>query len=395
MDYKTASVQELMERRSAIMQDLETADDARLNELETEARAIKEELETRKAAEQKRAAIRDAVAQGEGEKTKEFRAMPETKTRTVEEIRASREYEDAYVRYFKTNDPRECRALLTTNATDPAQGNSNTVPVPTYIDGRIRTAWEKDDLLSLINRTYLRGNVGVGFEVSATDAVIHAEGADAPAEEQLVLGTVTLIPQTIKKWIRISDEVLDMGGREFLDYIYDEITAKILKKLRETVINKVVTAPIAQTGVTTAVAVPGIVGAPSLDIVAKAIGYLSDEASDITIVMNRQTHAQFITAMAGNGFMFDPFMGHRVRYSSALPAYSAGTTAVWMIVGDLRAVQANFPNGDDVKLKLDDLTEAEADLVKIVGRLPVAVDVTRPGMLAKVVGAIAAGGGAG
>jgi len=48
-----------------------------------------------------------------------------------------------------------------------------------------------------------------------------------------------------------------------------------------------------------------------------------------------------------------------------------------------------------VKLKLDDLTEAEADLVKIVGRLPVAVDVTRPGMLAKVVGAIAAGGGAG
>ena len=382
MDYKNATVQELMERRSAIMQELETADDARLTELETEARAIKEELETRKAAEQKRAAIRDAVAQGEGEKTKEFRAMPETKTRTAEEIRGSREYEDAYVRYFKTNDDHECRALLTTNATNVAEGNSGTVPVPTYIDGRIRTAWEQDDLLSLINRTYLRGNVGVGFEISATAAAIHEEGADAPAEEQLILGTVTLVPKTIKKWIRISDEVLDMGGREFLDYIYDEITAKILKHLRERVVEVVKNAPAESDS--SRIGVPSITGAPSLDIVAKALGYLSDEASDIAVVMNRQTHAQFITAMAANGFMFDPFMGHIVRYSSALPAYSAGASGAWMIVGDLNAVQANFPNGDDVKLKLDDLTEAEADLVKVVGRLPVAVDITRPGMLVKV-----------
>lgn len=395
MDYKNASVQELMERRSAIMQELETADDAKLTELETEARAIKEELETRKAAEQKRAAIRDAVAQGEGEKTKEFRAMPEKKTRTAEEIRASREYEDAYVRYFKTHDDRECRALLTTNATDPAQGYSNTVPVPTYIDGRIRTAWEQDDLLSLINRTYIRGNVGVGFEISATDAAIHEEGADAPAEEQLVLGTVTLIPHTIKKWVRVSDEVLDMGGREFLDYIYDEITAKILGFLRHEVVGVVDNAPTASSN--SVVGVPTINGAPSLDIVARALGYLSDEASDITIVMNRQTHASFISAMASNGFMFDPFMGHRVRYSSALPAYSAAADGdeAWMIVGDLRAVQANFPNGDDVKLKLDDLTEAEADLVKIVGRLPVALGITRPGMLVNVIAATQGDGGAG
>ena len=382
MDYKNATVQELMERRSAIMQELETADDARLNELETEARAIKEELETRKAAEQKRAAIRYAVAQGDGEKTKEFRAMPETKTRTAEEIRGSREYEDAYVRYFKTNDPRECRTLLTEAAT-ASEGSSASVPVPTYIEGRIRTAWEQNDLLSLVNRTYIRGNVGVGFEFSATDAVIHEEGADAPAEEQLVLGTVTLYPQTIKKWIRVSDEVLDMRGREFLDYIYDEITAKILKKLRDDVVETLKNAATVSTP--SEIGVPKITGAPSLSIVAEALGQLTDEAEDITIVINRQTHADFITAMAANGYMFDPFMGHRVVYSNALNPYSAAVSnEVWMIVGDLRAVQVNFPNGDDVRLKYDDLTESEADLVKIVGRLPVAIGITQPGRLARV-----------
>lgn len=383
MDYKNASVQELMERRSAIMQELETADDARLNELEAEARTIKEELETRKAAEQKRAAIRDAVAQGEGEKKKEFRAMPETKTRTVEEIRSSREYEDAYARYFKTGDPRECRALLTVNAT-PSEGNSASVPVPTYIDGRIRTAWERDGLLSLINRTYIRGNVGVGFEVSATDAAIHAEGAAAPTEEQLILGTVTLIPQTIKKWIRVSDEVLDMGGREFLDYIYDEITAKIMKKLRDDAILAVLAA--AEESSATAVGVPTLESTLALDVVAKAAAELSDEADDITIVMSRTTHAAIIGLMAANGYAFDPFMGHRVVYSSYLDPYNASSEgAAYMIVGDLSAIQVNFPNGDDVKLKLDDLTEAEDDLVKIVGRLPVAIGITQPGKLAKVI----------
>lgn len=176
-----------------------------------------------------------------------------------------------------------------------------------------------------------------------------------------------------------------MGGREFLDYIYDEITAKILKFLRDRVVETIANSP--DTSTSEAIGAPVINGAPSLDIVAQALGQLSDEADDITIVMNRQTHAQFISAMVANGFMFDPFMGHRVRYSNVLPAYSAtlGPQGYpWMIVGDLRAVQVNFPNGDDVKLKYDDLTEAQADMVKIVGRLPVAIGVTQPGRLVNV-----------
>ena len=37
-------------------------------------------------------------------------------------------------------------------------------------------------------------------------------------------------PVSIKKWISISDEVVDLRGEAFLRYIYDEITYRIAKK---------------------------------------------------------------------------------------------------------------------------------------------------------------------
>lgn len=101
--------------------------------------------------------------------------------------------------------------------------------------------------------------------------------------------------------------------------------------------------------------------------------------------MNRLTHAAFIEAIAANGFLFDPFQGYKVHYSSDLPAYADATTGqTWMIVGDYAGATANFPAGDGVKLKYDDLTEAQADLIKIVGRMPIAIGITEPGRFVKV-----------
>ena len=37
-------------------------------------------------------------------------------------------------------------------------------------------------------------------------------------------------------------------------------------------------------------------------------------------------------------------------------------------MGDLKGAQVNYPEGEGIVLKYDDLSEAEADLVKIVGR---------------------------
>ncbi len=376
------TIDEIREARNKLAGEIETADAARLDEINAELDAISKEIETRKATENKRKELRGVVASGEGETVKEFTNMPENTVKTVEEIRKSAEYIDAFKKYIITGSDKECRALLSVNA-QASEGNSNTVPVPTFIEGRVRAAWEKSDLLQYITRTYVRGNVGVGFEVSATDAAVHAEGAAAPAEEQLVLGVTNLVPQSIKKWIRISDEVLDLAGDEFLTYIYDELTAKIIKAAKAQVITAITEAPAATSA--SGIGVPTIAGTPTLDVIAKATALLSDDAENLCVVMNRATHPAFITAMASNGYMFDPFAGYNVVYDNTLPAFSAAASGKkWLIVGDLRGVQANFPNGDAVRIKYDDLTEAQADLVKIVGRLFVAIGITTPGRIAAV-----------
>lgn len=380
MDFTTMTVQELEERRAAIAVEVE-AENADLDALEEEARGINTELEKRKAAEAKRKEIRSAVANGAGNVTGRIPAAEEKHTMTIEEIRSMPEYVNAYANYVKTGDDTECRALLTTNSN--ISGNPGQVPVPTIIEGRIRTAWEKSGLLDLVRKTYVRGNLQVGFELSATGAVAHAEGTNAPAEEVLTLGVVSLIPQSIKKWIRISDEALDMGGEEFLDYIYDEITYQIAKEARRQLISVIDTSP-AESDSTT-IGVPVVTGAPTLGVIAAAVARLADDASNVAVVMNRLTHADFIAAIAANGYMFDPFEGVSVHYDNSLPAYAdADSGASWMIVGDFNGAQMNFPNGQDIRLKFDDLTEAQADLVKIVGRMFVAIGITKPGSFVKV-----------
>lgn len=380
MEFKSMSIEDLEARFAAIGDEI-TADGADLEALETEMNGITAELEARKATAAKQAELRQRIADGAGTIINEIPKQEERNMRTIEEIRSSKEYVDAFARYIKTNDPTECRSLLTTNS--DVDSNPGQLPVPTIIEGRIRTAWEKSGILEEVRKTYIKGNVQIGFELTATGAVVHAEGTDAPAEEQLTFGVVTLIPQTIKKWIRISDEAYDMGGEDFLNYIYDEITYRIVKQARTMLINVIKNAP--ATNGQNAIGVPAITGTPTLAVIAQAAGHLSEDATNVSVTMNRLTHAAFIEAIAANGFLFDPFQGYKVHYSSDLPAYADATSGqTWMIVGDYAGATANFPAGDGVKLKYDDLTEAQADLIKIVGRMPIALGITEPGRFVKV-----------
>lgn len=378
-DFSKMTIEEIEARKAAIAVELDK-DGADLDKLGEETRAINAELEKRKADAKKREEIRKAVAGAVGVEVRKPVNADKT-VKTVDEIRASAEYVEAFAKYIKTNDATEARSLLTTNSN--VSGNPGQLPVPTIIEEQIKTAWEKSGLLDMVRKTYVRGNLKVGFELSATDAAVHAEGTAAPAEEVLTLGVVTLVPQSIKKWIRISDEAYDLGGEEFLRYIYDEITHKIIMEAKRLLILAITSAPAANTA--TAIGVPAVTGAPTLDVVARAVALLSDEASNIAVVMNRQTHADFIAAIAGNGYLFDPFEGYAVHYDNNLPAYStASANAAWLIVGDFSGAQFNFPAGEEVKLKFDDLTEAQADLVKIVGRMFAAIGITTPGRFVKV-----------
>ena len=221
MEFKKMSVEQLEARMAEIKGEIE-GEGADLDALEEEVRGIKAELESRAQREAQKVALRKAVANGKG---KVIEKMEEPKAMTNEEIRSSKEYVDAFARYLVSENDKECRALLTENV-------SGTVPVPTIVDDIIRTAWDSNDILSRVKKTFIRGNLRVAFELSADDAYEHTEGTSAPTEESLTFGIVTMVPKNVKKWIRISDEVVAMG-EQFVRYVYTELNifGKIKPKL--------------------------------------------------------------------------------------------------------------------------------------------------------------------
>ena len=371
------TIDELNERLAAIPADMEV-EGADLDALENEVRAINEELESRKAIEAKKAEIRAEVANGAGEVIKKFE-VEERKVMTNAEIRNSHEYNVAYANYIKTGNDAECRALLTENV-------SGTVPVASYVEGRVRTAWERDGITSRVRKTFLKGNVKIGYEISATGAIVHTEAANsAVTEETLTLGIVSLVPQSIKKWISISDEVYDLAGEEFLDYIYDELTYRIAKKLADAII-----ADIEACGTTSTGALPAVPKITSttvtVGLVAQALAELSDEAADPVVIMNKSTWGAFKAAQAAANYAYDPFEGLPVVFNDTIAAFSAATTGVtYAIVGDLgMGAQANFPNGQEVEIKFDDKTKMEYDLIRILGREYVGHAVVAPKAFCKI-----------
>lgn len=371
------TVEELEARLAQLPDEIEK-DDADLDALDAEFKGITAELEARKAAAAKKAELRAAVATGAGAVITEI-PKEERKTMTNAEVRSSHEYNVAYANYIKTGNDAECRALLTENV-------SGTVPVASYVEGRVRTAWERDGITSRVRKTFLKGNVKIGYEISATGAIVHTEAANsAVTEETLTLGIVTLVPQSIKKWISISDEVYDLAGEEFLDYIYDELTYRIAKKLADAIVADIEACGTASTG--SLPAVPKITSTTvTLGLVAQALAELSDEASDPVIMMNKSTWGAFKAAQAEGNYGYDPFEGLPVVFNDTISAFSAATTGVtYAIVGDLGiGAQANFPNGQEIEIKFDDKTKMEYDLIRILGREYVGHAVVAPKAFVKI-----------
>ena len=363
MEMKEMTVEQIEERKNAIVAELDN-EGADLDALETEMRSLNEEMEARKAAEAQKAEIRSAVAAGEvGEVVKTI-VEEKREMKTNEEIRASQEYIDAFARYLVSENDAECRSLLTENA-------SGSVPVPAMVDEIIRTAWDENDILARVKKTNIKGNLKVAFELSASGAYVHTEGTSAPTEESLSFGIVTMVPANVKKWIRLSDETIAMGGSALVSYVYDELMKRIVDKLEELIVTDIATAKTVADADEASVA--NITEAPSLTTVATAFSNLCGEAKNIVIIMNRGTYANFIAAQAAGNFAFDPFRGFPVVYTNALKAYdSASATDPYLIVGDLNGAQVNYPEGEGIVIKYDDVSEAEKDLVKIVGRQYVA-----------------------
>lgn len=357
--------EELESRKSAIAEETKEADNEQLETLNAELDLIEERriVLANEAEESRKAAA--AVAEGAGEV---IEIRKEEKPMTNMEIRNSHEYIEAFAEYVKTGEDAECRALLTENV-------SGVVPVPEFVENRVRQAWERDKIFSRIAKTFVPGNLKVGFEVSATDAAVHTEGQNAPSEETLVLGIVTMVPANIKKWITVSDEVLALGAEDFLAYLYDELTYKIIQKAADLVIYAIQNAPTTVPADKDKVPVAAVTGPASSAAILDALALLGDGAQDIVFIADGQTIADIKKAALLANYAFDPFQGLEVIQKEGVDG---------AIVGDLAGVQANLPEGETVRFTFDNLSLSEKDLVKIVGRLYAAIAVVGPKMLVNI-----------
>lgn len=363
-----------LDQRNEELRTMVDAPDADLAEIEREVDVIKELRDAKIAEREERKAAMKEIIEGKGE----IIEVEETRTMTNKEIRNTPEYIDAYAKYIKTGSDKECRALLTENV-------SGTVPVPEIVEGRVRTAWEREGITALVRKSFIKGNLKIGFEISGSEAAIHTEGQDGPDPETLLLGIVELVPASIKKWIMISDEALDMSSAEFLDYVYDELTYRIAKKAADTLVAKIEAAGTVST--TTSPAVPVVTAATiGLATIASARAELSDEAENPVVVMNKKTYADFKEAQATANYAQDIFDGMNVVFNNTVTAYDAASTGdTYAIVGDFGiGAQMNFPNGAEIQFKYDDLSLAEDDMVKIVGREYVGMGVVAPNAFVKV-----------
>lgn len=377
MEIKEMQMSDIEQRLTQISEEM-NAPEANIDALTAEV----EEIEARKAEilkeVEERNALAQRIAEGSEQGMTEEKHLEERKMDLVE-IRKSSAYADAFAEYIKTGSDAECRKLLSENATN------GTVPVPEVVYDIVKTAWDKEGIMSRVKKAYLKGNLKVGFEISSTGAVVHTEGGDAVAEETLVLGIVEIVPQSIKKWISISDEVMDLRGEAFLQYIYDELAYQIAKKAADEVVAKI--EALGTQATSTAVGVPALT-ANSIQVgtIAKALGQLSDEASNPVVMMNKATWSAFKGVQYSNNYAVDPFEGLDVVFNNTIKSYDAASTGdTYAIVGDLgQGALANLPNGEGIEFKFDDKTDMTKDLIRVLGREYIGIGIVGPNSFVKI-----------
>ena len=204
MEIKDMTLTDIESRLAELDNLVETSENTEeISAMTEEVRSLQERIVELEAIEERKANAKELEENKPTETVNTIEVKEEErKMQKIEEYRNSEEYVNAYAEYIKTGKDEELRALLTTNV-----GAAGEVAVPDFVYDIIKTDWTKSGIMSLVKKISVQGNMKVQFELSAGDAVIHNEGSGAVSEEELTLGVVTLVPESIKKWISISDEV--------------------------------------------------------------------------------------------------------------------------------------------------------------------------------------------
>lgn len=358
MEIEAMTLEDIQTRMSEIEKEIAT-DGADLEALNAEVDKLNERAAAIEARAKKEKELRTRIA---GMNIKPVETHEEERKNETMDKEKRAALEDALAEYLKGRATTEQRALLlSTNAT------GGTVKVSDIVDDYIWTDWDKSPILSRVRKTYVAGNYSVGYEASATGAVKHTEGAAAPTEETLTLGYVNFVAEYFKKWIRVSDTVLALKGRAFLDYLFDEFGHQLAIVLENATVAEIVASSLSAK----------VTNHP-IDNTAAMAGFaaLSDEAENPVVIVSKATYAAIKNERTTGGEKIeDPFEGMEVLFNNSVTG---------MLVGDLDSVVANFPEGEDFKFIVDETSLAEQDLVKIVGKILASIHLVRPNGFAVV-----------
>lgn len=223
MEIRTATIEELIERKKTIAVEVE-AEGADLDALGEEVRSINAEIETRKANEAKKVEIRKAVAEGNG---KVITEKKEDKKMNPTEERAN-----ALAERGKYNIPTaEIRSTLV---------SSSTVATPTGVSGindAVGNGGTLLDFIKVVDCSGMGANRVAYIATEAEYAADQTEGSAAAAKEA-TFGYIDITPANVAMYAQISKQVKKQSP-----LMYEQkVTEQSMKSIKKAVIKKVATA---------------------------------------------------------------------------------------------------------------------------------------------------------
>lgn len=227
IDIKTASADELMERRTQIGAEVDIPE-ADLNALEEEARAINAELEARKAEEAKKNELREK-AMTEGEVILEMKEEERKEMFGIE----TKEYRDAFMANLVCKATPEQRAILADNS---AYGDGLSLPVA--LDKAI---WDQVNSNHPILADIDTLRTGIAIKVTKmTPAAVTKKMDSATSSEQTFTGVdVTLVGADYHTYVCLSYAEAKMSQGAMEQFLINEIANAIGEALAKDVFARI------------------------------------------------------------------------------------------------------------------------------------------------------------
>ena len=137
-------LEEIEKRKLELRDEIDGLEDLdKVEEINNEIDALNEEVEQINET-QEEEEVAEALENNDVEAKSKLVSI-EKKEEIVMETRNSKEYINAYAEYVKTGKDEEVRALLTENV------DGGTIAVPDFVLDEVKTAWDNNELLSLVN----------------------------------------------------------------------------------------------------------------------------------------------------------------------------------------------------------------------------------------------------